>query len=142
MAKGKGKCFLCENPAIDTHHLFPVEYGGADDGPKVDLCPNHHDEVHRLANQVWDNKLALTAITPPDKQKMVQAIHTQHLRFVQSGEAPDARRRIVAQLTEEEQQNVRLIRNHYGFKSIEQMLKTMINNEAARIKAGAPPKRG
>lgn len=140
MAAKKAKCYLCDNPGIDSHHIYPVEFGGADDGPKVNLCPTHHDEIHRLANKVWNRKVPLTYITPKNKMLLVKAIHDQHLSFVQTGEAPDARRRIVAQLSEEEQQMVRLIKHHHAFSSQEEMIKALIRKEALAIQSGKLPR--
>lgn len=143
MAKtSKGLCFLCEaNPAIDTHHIFPVEHGGADNGPKVDLCKNCHDKVHRLAGEVWSNKLALSAIPDDNTRKLVTAIHNQHVAFVHNGGvAPDARRRIVAELSEEEQGMIRLIKRHHNFSNIDETLRALIRREAEQIQLGAPPR--
>ena len=138
----KGLCFLCEaNPAIDTHHIYPVEHGGADDGPKVDLCKNCHDRIHRLAGEVWAKQIALSSIADKNTRQLVTAIHNQHVAFVQNGGvAPDARRRVVAELTPDEQTMLRLIKNHHGFSNQEQVLKALIRREADRIQGGAAPR--
>lgn len=137
VSKPRGSCILCGQPAVEMHHAFPVQFGGAMDGPTVPLCPNHHTQVHALAERVWRGELPLASVNPPDMRKLVQCCHEQRLEFERNGgAAPDARRRIVAHLTEEEQQMCRLIKRSGNFSSLEVMLKALIRREAERIASG------
>ena len=42
-----GKCYCCQNPIDDYHHIKPRHEGGSDDPDnKVGVCENCHDKIH------------------------------------------------------------------------------------------------
>lgn len=131
-------CFVesCSNPAVDSHHIFPLEYGGKDKGPKVKLCATCHDEIHRLSSRVLQNKVTINEIVDSTHSKLVQAIVNQWEVFQVTNNAPEARRRLVAHMSKQELMAAHFIKVRGGFSSLEKMVKMLIIQQA--IKYGFP----
>lgn len=57
------KCPVCLQPkrSLDGHHIYPIAYGGPQDGPIFDLCASCHQDVHRQAEAYCrgDNSLKM-----------------------------------------------------------------------------------
>ena len=133
------RCFFagCSHEGVDSHHIFPVEYGGPMDGRQVMLCATHHDRIHRTFNRVKAGKQSIGSIENSYERTLVEKINQQYTEFqTNGGIAPDARRRIVASLDEDEQKMVRVLKAHEGHSSIDKMLKHWIREKYERLTHG------
>lgn len=56
MAYKSGICYCChKRRPVEAHHTHPLEYGGRDDGEKVDLCADDHNIAHKEAEYYAKN---------------------------------------------------------------------------------------
>jgi len=46
-------CPICENEfaSLDSHHIYPLSFGGPQDGPQISLCAGCHQGIHSHAKQ-------------------------------------------------------------------------------------------
>lgn len=55
-AVSKLPCMICSNPEGPAHHVTTVGAGGKDKENLVPLCPKHHNEVHTIGTQSFEDK--------------------------------------------------------------------------------------
>lgn len=93
--------------------------------------------MHRLADAIWAKRPHEELDPNSVVGKLVRCVLEQRRVFTANGGvAPDARRRIVAQLTEQELADAHAVKLSLGFKSIESMIKGLIAQQARRLKSG------
>lgn len=135
-------CVLCppERPqrAQESHHLRELEFGGAESGQTIPLCSSHHTKIHAVANRL-DKRGGLAALKisglPPLWVNVLTPLLDQRRLFHENGGvAPDARRRLTAGLTEEEQKMAHYVKKCIGATSLEQMVKALIRRAYDNIK--------
>lgn len=120
-----------------SHHLAPLEYGGAKDGEQVNLCSSCHDEFHRLANFVYIGKMDMSDINNVVLAKML-AIYLRQRSAYENGavSADDARRRIQVGFSREELLAAHFVKSDMGFSSLEKMIKSLVLKEYERLRKG------
>lgn len=47
---------ICQQPALEEHHIFPTHLGGEKSGPTVWLCSNCHRNIHLAASRIYRGK--------------------------------------------------------------------------------------
>lgn len=133
MARRRGKCYCCPIERADIlqpvegHHVIPVEYGGPEDGTKVDICASCHDLVHAEAEHLAKTGSFEGELT--NKQEILAKYILQaKLRFMASGKekADSARNMMQVSFTKEELLIAHDLKKKLGFKSLPRMVKHLI----------------
>lgn len=134
MAYKSGKCFVCrEQKAVQSHHLLPREYGGAEDGPQIDVCPSCHLICHYEAEILYKTgdysrlEESFTAAAVQRAIKVIDYIVKQRSQFEAAGKpAADARRRVNLNFSHDELQLMHDLKRVLKFKSLERLIKACI----------------
>ena len=124
-------CPLCPagmaKPAVDVHHLRPLNLGGQREGPQIKICASCHDQLHRYEKMLVKGLLRLDSlpVNPPWRQVLTPLME-QHAIFAQTGRADEARRMVSASLSEEELRMAHAVKKAAGFTNIDSMIKGLI----------------
>lgn len=135
-------CVLCPSDrpqrVQEWHHLRELHYGGAEDGQTIPLCGTHHTKVHAVADRLHKagglSALQHSGLPPMWISVLMPLLDQRRLFLEGGGVAPDARRRITASLTEEEQDMAHYVKKCMKAPSLEQMIKVLIRRAYDNIK--------
>ena len=132
MGYKSGICFVCEeSKAVQDHHLLPLEYGGAKDGPQIKICPHCHLVCHYEADIFYrtgefsELHIRFKKSAVYDRAlKVINYIVQQHAQF-DAGNKPaeDARRKVGFSVSHDELQLLHAAKRVQGFTSLERFLK-------------------
>jgi hypothetical protein len=94
-------CAICveDDGTLDSHHIFPVAYGGPEDGPQVMLCSSHHRKLHTFSNRVYKGKAKdysdfFSDIEFKRATPLIQAIVNARIQLEMSGRPVNTIRRL------------------------------------------------
>lgn len=132
------ECHVCGTKKVsDSHHIVPIEYGGAESGKQVPLCPTCHRHVHKegeyyVRHGRWGEYV--NENNYPDLGQLSRAKLLAHYiaesikRFRSTGKAKadDSRNIIQVSLTVDELALTHDLKRKLGFKSLERLMKHLI----------------
>lgn len=130
-------CFVCHKlEYTDKHHLYPIEYGGKEDGATVDLCPSCHRHVHRLAEKWYKENNKPNQKFNRDSKSGRQGTIAEYIfnakrDFKESkrAKADNARNIVQLRLTNDELAVFHDYKKSMGFKSLERVIKHTVLTE-------------
>ena len=139
------RCWVDNNKSPDKHHIFPVEYGGPENGLTVPLCTNCHRNVHREAESLYKTQVRGSNVnreTYPDIDEYNKALFLSDYivksktQFELSGEekALGARNMLQVSFERDELAMAHDLKLMLGMRSLPSMVKLLIIEEWKRQK--------
>lgn len=111
---------------MHEHHVIPQAYGGVN-GPTVILCPDHHNEVHKIALAVIvaarsgkrvEPRMPPSVVKKKIFSQLVQAIVVAALK------SPVREYTLPLKLNQEQRQLLGLLKTELGVSSLEKAMLT------------------
>lgn len=146
MGYKEGICWACNKQSpVDSHHVRPLEYGGARDGKQVNICARCHDITHREGEFYYKNgryyNLQGMADSPShyaNLEKLTKLIATTKQRFKDSEVEDDFQhQRLTSAVTwdnEQERQMAHDVKKAMGFTSLNRAIKALVLDRYERLR--------
>jgi hypothetical protein len=119
-------CAICldDDGSLDSHHIWPIAFGGPESGPQVMLCSSHHRKLHTFSNRVYKGSLEgkedyfteeeFVRATP-----LIQAIVNAKIRMETSGRPIDTIRRLQLDIPQTLYLKLHNAKQDTGFSSLQ-----------------------
>ena len=134
-------CVVCQTATevIESHHVHPIQYGGAQDGPQVWLCPGCHRLIHFQAENLTGKQpkkllagLALLKRAKPLIAAVVRAKIGWLKRRQELGLNPKQPRRLMLMVDEVTLYRLHLMKVDAGATNLTTYLQGLLTRAAAQ----------
>lgn len=129
------KCPICnEDRPLQSHHIWPIEYGGSKTGRQVDICAACHLSIHYTAEAI-SSKGGLKKKYLTDEQLLKarflikSIVEAKNLQI----QDPNNPRKIMLEVPHTTLVKLHKRKLDLGFKSLDSYLKALIENEIKNI---------
>lgn len=127
------ECPICKKQAaLEKHHITPLSYGGASNGPSIHICATCHRAIHAQAENFGNAKRRyyFTASDFERAKPFIVAILKAKAELKRSGAiAPDARNCVTLHLKKETLVRAHRAKVDAGFTSLEKWVIALIERE-------------
>lgn len=135
------RCCVC-NKITETalHHIHPIQYGGDEEGPQVQICADCHNKVHFMANALTSKKGAKTNLFVNDEDfqraiPLIQAIINAKTWFDSQPQSNKPRRRMFTlQIGDADFVKLHKRKMDCGFTSLNKFIQALIQKEINEVK--------
>lgn len=133
------ECVVCGHRAIamESHHVYPVCYGGPQDGLQVILCGNCHSNVHRTAENLCAKKPKKEQYFSPDllskqiTKELVATVIRAKRSFI-SGHNPTLLRKLRLEVPNQLLTDLHKCKVDAGFSNLEDYIKKVLVDHVNR----------
>ncbi len=149
MAYKSGVCHCCtKKRPVEGHHVWPLELGGPDDGPKVNICGDCHSLIHKEADMYFkhgkfqDLDHTIPFEQPDGTGKRIRELIAKIVKAKQlfaAGEGDTGEQRRMTQISWDSDQELLIahdVKRMMKFKSLERAIKHLVFEKFQQLNRG------